>query len=100
MTGRTRWWRHAWSLTAWWLLLTLTLWLLGQAVDQAASPAACAASSALLVGIGEIGDWVRRRRTTHRGQAGADRGPRRRPPRNVLEENGPDYRHGTPSSRT
>ncbi|MEF9905838.1 hypothetical protein [Streptomyces sp. P9-A2] len=71
MTGRTRRRRHAWSLTAWWLLLTLTLWILGQAVDQVASPAACAASAALLAGIGETGDWVRRRWTTHRGQAGA-----------------------------
>ncbi|WP_199846166.1 hypothetical protein [Streptomyces sp. H-KF8] len=76
MTGRTRLRRHAGSLTAWWLLLTLMLWLLGQAVDQAASPAACASSSALLIGIGEIGDWARRRRATHRGQAEAARGPR------------------------
>ncbi|MFI6012684.1 hypothetical protein ACIBAG_28400 [Streptomyces sp. NPDC051243] len=71
MTGRTRLWRHTWSLTAWWLLLALALWLLGQAVNQATSLTACAASSALMVGIGEIGDWLRRRRAAHRGQAGA-----------------------------
>lgn len=71
MTGRTSWGRHAWSFTAWWLLLALALWLLGQAVNQAASLTACAASSALMVGIGEIGDWLRRRWAAHRGQAGA-----------------------------
>jgi hypothetical protein len=71
MTGRTRWWRHTWSLAAWWLLLALTLWLLGQAVDQPASLTTCAASSALLVGIGEMGDWLRRRWTAHRGPAAA-----------------------------
>lgn len=100
MTGRARWWRHAGSLTGWWLLLTLTMWLLGQVVDQTASLAACASSSALLVGVGETGDWVRRRWTAHRGQAGADRWPRRRLPRNVPEGNGPDDRRGKPSSRT
>jgi hypothetical protein len=56
---------------AWWLLLALVLWLLGQAVDQAASLTACAASSAFLVGIGEIGDWLCRRWTVRRGQAEA-----------------------------
>ncbi|QDN62809.1 hypothetical protein FNV62_52140 [Streptomyces sp. RLB3-17] len=70
MTGRTRLWRHTCSLTGWWLLLALALWLLGQAVDQAASLTACAASSAFLVGIGETGDWLRRRWAARRERAG------------------------------
>ncbi|WP_432135809.1 MULTISPECIES: hypothetical protein [unclassified Streptomyces] len=70
MTGRARLVRQAWSLTAWWLLLTLALWLLGHAVGQVSSPTACAASSAFLVGMGEIGDWLRRRWAAHRGQSG------------------------------
>lgn len=71
MTGRTRLVRHACSLVAWWLLLVLALWLLGHAVGQTSSLTACAASSAFLVGIGEIGDWLRRRWATHRGQSGS-----------------------------
>jgi hypothetical protein len=71
MTGRTQLARHAWSLTAWWLLLTLALWLLGHAVGHASSLTACAASSAFLVGMGEIGDWLRRRWAAHRGYTGA-----------------------------
>ncbi|GGW84412.1 hypothetical protein [Streptomyces bobili] len=49
------------SLTAWWLLLTTGLWLLGRATDQSASPTACAASAAFLLAVGEAGDWLRRR---------------------------------------
>ncbi|MFF7794013.1 hypothetical protein [Streptomyces sp. NPDC007991] len=56
---------------AWWLLLALALWLLGQAVRQAASLTSCAASSAFLVVMGEIGDWLRRRWTARRGRAEA-----------------------------
>ncbi|EFL35415.1 predicted protein [Streptomyces viridochromogenes DSM 40736] len=62
--------RHAWSLTAWWLLLVLALWLLGQAVGQTSSLTACAASSAFLIGIGEIGDWLRRPLAAHRRRTG------------------------------
>jgi hypothetical protein len=71
MIGRTRLVRHAWSLTAWWLLLALALWLLGQAAGQTSSLTACAASSAFLIGIGEIGDWLRRRLAAHRRQTGS-----------------------------
>ncbi|WP_235192912.1 hypothetical protein [Streptomyces viridochromogenes] len=59
-----RWRRFVWSVTAWWMLLALALWLLGRALQQPASLAACAASAALLVAIGEAGDALRRRRTT------------------------------------
>ncbi|MBG0852767.1 hypothetical protein I2W78_13190 [Streptomyces spinoverrucosus] len=47
------------------MLLALGLWLLGKALDQPASLAACAASAALLVAIGETGDRLPRR-ITHR----------------------------------
>lgn len=70
MIGRTRWMRHAWSLTVWWLLLALALWFLGRAVGQTSSLTACAASSAFLIGIGEIGDWLRRRLAAHRRRTG------------------------------
>ena len=69
MTRCTRVLRHAWSFTAWWLLLALALWSLGQVVGQAASLMACAASSAFLLGIGEISYWLRHRRSARRGQA-------------------------------
>ncbi|WP_340377605.1 hypothetical protein U5640_22710 [Streptomyces sp. SS7] len=59
-------WRFAWSVAVWWVLLALVLWLLGQALDQPASFAACAASAAMLVTLGEAGDWLRRRRSTRR----------------------------------
>ncbi|MFD1661288.1 hypothetical protein ACFSL4_24540 [Streptomyces caeni] len=61
MTRLARHRRLALSLTVWWLLITLALWLLGQALDQPAAPTACAASAGLLVAVGEAGDWLRRR---------------------------------------
>ncbi|MEU3091371.1 hypothetical protein ACWCQ0_41950 [Streptomyces massasporeus] len=63
MTARRRQRRFALSVAAWWMLLALGLWLLGTALDQPASLAACIASAALLVAIGEAGDWLRRRIT-------------------------------------
>ncbi|MFF8968982.1 hypothetical protein [Streptomyces sp. NPDC014995] len=68
MTGRTRVWRHAGSLTAWWLLLALVLWVLGRAADQDVSLPGCVVSGAFLVGLGEVGDWLRRRRRAHRAR--------------------------------
>ncbi|GGQ20979.1 hypothetical protein [Streptomyces roseolilacinus] len=59
--------RLAWSLAAWWLLLTLALWSLGEAVDQPAALPRCAASAALLVAVGELGAWLRRRTARRRG---------------------------------
>ncbi|MFI1361220.1 hypothetical protein ACH4TV_47845 [Streptomyces sp. NPDC020898] len=53
--------RAALSVLAWWTALTFTLWLLSQTLDQPAQLAPCAASAALLVTIGETGDWLRRR---------------------------------------
>jgi hypothetical protein len=69
--GRTvrdtaRWRRFAWSVAVWWVLLALALWILGRTLDQPASFAACAASAALLVTVGEVGDWLRRRLSTRR----------------------------------
>ncbi|MFE9628999.1 hypothetical protein [Streptomyces sp. NPDC006527] len=49
------------SLTVWWALIALVLWLVGQALDQPAMLAQCIASAAFLVAIGETDDWLRRR---------------------------------------
>ncbi|WP_067019359.1 hypothetical protein [Streptomyces dysideae] len=73
MSGKPRLRRLAFSLTVWWLLLALVLWLLGKALDQPASLAQCAASSAFFVALGEAGDWLRRRRR----RAGRGAGRRR-----------------------
>lgn len=43
------------------MLLALILWLLGTALGQPASLTRYTASAALLVAIGEVGDWLRRR---------------------------------------
>ncbi|MFF4658736.1 hypothetical protein [Streptomyces sp. NPDC001381] len=61
MTDTRRRWRFIWSVTAWWVLLALALWLLGKALDQPTSLAACAASAALPVAVGEVGEGMRRR---------------------------------------
>ncbi|MDX3238579.1 hypothetical protein PV392_23395 [Streptomyces sp. ME03-5709C] len=58
--------RLAWSLVAWWSLLALVLWLLGRAFDHPASLLQCTASAAVLAAVGELGDWLRRRRRTNR----------------------------------
>ncbi|MFJ8533590.1 hypothetical protein [Streptomyces sp. NPDC093591] len=76
MTDTRRWRRFVWSVTAWWMLLALALWLLGKVLEQPASLVACAASAALLVAIGEVGDGLRRRRSTRY----STRGRRRHPP--------------------
>ncbi|MFD3502674.1 hypothetical protein ACFWWT_20140 [Streptomyces sp. NPDC058676] len=55
------WWRAALSVLAWWAVVTLTLWLLGEPSDQPAQLAPCAASAAVPVAIGETGGWLRRR---------------------------------------
>ncbi|MDH6697462.1 hypothetical protein [Streptomyces sp. MAA16] len=69
-SGRARLWRQVASLAAWWLLLTLALWLLGLIVDQPAGFWACAASAALLVAIGEAGASLRSWVTSRRGREG------------------------------
>ncbi|MEU9284830.1 hypothetical protein AB0D57_08880 [Streptomyces sp. NPDC048275] len=61
MTGTAHRWRLTWSIALWWLLLALILWLLGTALGESASVTRCTASAALLVAIGELGDWLRRR---------------------------------------
>ncbi|WP_327370548.1 hypothetical protein [Streptomyces sp. NBC_01217] len=61
MTDTRRRWRSVWSVTAWWVLLALALWLLGKTLVQPPSLAACAASAALLVTVGEVGEGLRRR---------------------------------------
>jgi hypothetical protein len=64
-----RWWRTALSVLAWWAVLSLTLWLMGKSLGQPTRLAPCAASAALLVTIGETGDWLRRRaRARHHGK--------------------------------
>ncbi|GAA0314810.1 hypothetical protein GCM10009540_37880 [Streptomyces turgidiscabies] len=42
------------------MLITLGPWLVGRAMDQSASFAHRAESSAFLLPIGEAGDWLRR----------------------------------------
>lgn len=66
MTDTRRRRRFVRSVIVWWMLLTLTLWLVGKALDEPASLTACAASAALLVTVGEIGDGLRRRLSTPR----------------------------------
>jgi hypothetical protein len=61
VTDTRRRWRFVLSVTAWWVLLALALRLLGKALDQPTSLAACTASAALLVAVGEIGEGLRRR---------------------------------------
>ncbi|ASN28102.1 hypothetical protein LK07_00835 [Streptomyces pluripotens] len=63
--------RKVGSLAVWWLLLACALWLGGQAVDQAASPTACASSAALMVAIGEAGYWLQQRWAARNGGASA-----------------------------
>lgn len=67
-TSRAR--REAVSLTAWWAVLTLALWLLGHATGHPAGLAASAASAALMAVIGEICDWARRRWKARRHPSG------------------------------
>ncbi|GAA1549451.1 hypothetical protein GCM10009730_67980 [Streptomyces albidochromogenes] len=57
--------RLIWSLAVWWLLIAMTLWVVGKIADQPASLPACAVSAALLVAVGEAGDWLRRRRSAY-----------------------------------
>ncbi|MGW1545143.1 hypothetical protein ACWCPM_33880 [Streptomyces sp. NPDC002309] len=54
-------WCFVWSVTVWWALPAFALWLAGKALDRPASLAACAASAALLVSVGEDGEGLRRR---------------------------------------
>ncbi|MFJ3976492.1 hypothetical protein [Streptomyces sp. NPDC090021] len=53
-------WREAASLVAWWAMITLTLWVLGRMLGVPTALGPCAASAALMVVIGEAGDWTRR----------------------------------------
>lgn len=62
MTGKQSLLRLAVSLVVWWMLIAVIFWSLGAMLDQPASLAQCTASSAFLVAIGEVGDWLRRRR--------------------------------------
>lgn len=63
-------WREIGSVGLWWTTLTLILWLLSRTPDRPTDLLRCAASAALLVTAGEIGDGLRRRwradRTTDR----------------------------------
>ncbi len=75
MIGATRRRREIPSIVPWWAGLTLVLWLLSRA-GQPTGVAGCAASAALLVAVGEAGDWVRRRwRTNRRGRPAVNPGP-------------------------
>ncbi|WP_138908752.1 hypothetical protein [Streptomyces chryseus] len=56
-----------WSVIAWWAALTGILWLAGTALGHPAPLTGCAPSAALLVAVGECGDWLRRHWTARRG---------------------------------
>lgn len=58
------------SLTAWWAMVTVIIWVISLIADQPASLAECAGSAALLTGLGEIGDWLRRRWSAARSARG------------------------------
>lgn len=72
MTRARSWGRTIGSVSLWWTALTLILWLLSRTVGQPTDLLRCSASAALLVTVGEIGDWLRRRwhayRTARRRQ--------------------------------
>ncbi|APU43369.1 hypothetical protein BSL84_30000 [Streptomyces sp. TN58] len=57
----------AWSVIGWWAVLTGLLWLAGTALGYPAPLVGCAASAAVLVAVGEAGDWIRRRWTARSG---------------------------------
>ncbi|MDJ0382157.1 hypothetical protein [Streptomyces sp. G-G2] len=65
MTSKTLSRFPAWSILARWATLTGILWLASTALGHRTPLAACAASAALLVAVGEAGDWLRRRWTAH-----------------------------------
>ncbi|KOV71876.1 hypothetical protein ADL00_06945 [Streptomyces sp. AS58] len=69
MTDPNRKRRAVWSITAWWMLLTITLWLLGRATTQPATLTGCAASAALLVAVGEAGHGLHRRLQARKGRS-------------------------------
>lgn len=66
MTRARIWRREIGSVSLWWTTLTLILWLLSRTTGQPTGFLRCAASAALLVTVGEIGDWLRRRWYAHR----------------------------------
>ncbi|MEU9032016.1 hypothetical protein AB0D46_31825 [Streptomyces sp. NPDC048383] len=67
MTSKALPWASAGSVLGWWAVLTGLLWLAGTALDGPAPLGGCAASAAVLVAVGEAGDWVRRRWTARPG---------------------------------
>ncbi|MCP9946590.1 hypothetical protein LUX12_20275 [Streptomyces somaliensis] len=66
MTRGRSWRRGIGSVGLWWITLALALWLLGRTTGQSTDLLRCAASAALLVAVGELGDWLRRRRRARR----------------------------------
>lgn len=66
MTRQLRLRTPLWSVIAWWAALTGILWLAGTALGHPSPLTGCAASAALLVAVGEAGDWLRQRWTARR----------------------------------
>ncbi|WP_405985720.1 hypothetical protein [Streptomyces sp. NBC_00872] len=60
------WWSEIRSLVAWWVVVTMLLWLLGKLFGQSVNLIGCAATAVLVIAIGETGDWLRRRRSSGR----------------------------------
>ncbi|GHH45213.1 hypothetical protein [Streptomyces candidus] len=61
MTESRSWQRGIGSVGLWWIMLTLVLWPLSRSTGQLTDIPRCAASAALLVAVGELGDWLRRK---------------------------------------
>ncbi|MGY3205314.1 hypothetical protein [Streptomyces sp. TE5632] len=58
---KPRWWSVISLWAVWWAAVTAVLWLLVEILGESASLAGCAASAALVIVVGEIGDRMRRR---------------------------------------
>ncbi|WP_433543814.1 hypothetical protein ACQPZG_00910 (plasmid) [Streptomyces sp. CA-294286] len=70
MTASWSWRREIGSVGLWWSTLTLVLWLLSRSTGQPTDVLRCAASAALLVTVGEVGDRLRRKYSTLKSRRG------------------------------
>lgn len=71
MTRKLRLRTPHWSVIAWWAALTGILWLAGTDLGHPSPLTGYAASAALLVVVGEAGDWLRQCWTGRRSSRSA-----------------------------